>query len=206
MAKFSLDQVNDMYFDVLKEIGNIGAGNATTAISHMLNIKVDMEVPKVEFLTFQELPTAISAEEETVVGIYLEVESDIGGSMMFLLKMDDAHSLVNHLLGRGADYKEPFDEMDLSAMMEIGNIIAGAYLSALSAMTNLNISPTVPYIAIDMAGAILSIPAIQFGQYGDNALLIETTFGGDTMLEGYFILLPELDSYDKILTSLGIML
>ena len=73
-------------------------------------------------------------------------------------------------------------------------------------MTNLNITPTVPYIAVDMAGAILSIPAIQFGQYGDNALLIETAFGDDTMLEGYFILLPELDSYDKILQSLGIVL
>ena len=93
MAKFNLDQVNEMYFDVLKEIGNIGAGNATTAISNMLNMRVDMEVPKIEFLTFQELPTAISAEEETVVGIYLEVESDIGGSMMFLLKMESAHYL-----------------------------------------------------------------------------------------------------------------
>ena len=88
MAKFSLDQVNNMYFDVLKEIGNIGAGNATTAISNMLNLKIDMEVPRVEFLTLQELPTAISAEEETVAGIYLEVESDISGSMMFLLKID----------------------------------------------------------------------------------------------------------------------
>ena len=73
-------------------------------------------------------------------------------------------------------------------------------------MTNLVISPSIPYISVDMAGAILSIPAIQFGQYGDNALLIETAFGDDTMLEGYFILLPELDSYDKILQSLGIVL
>ncbi|KAI4447721.1 CheY-P phosphatase CheC [Eubacterium plexicaudatum ASF492] len=165
-----------------------------------------MEVPNVKLMAVQDLNTAIGSEEEEIVGIYLGVQNDIEGSLMFLLKMDDAHILVNHLLGRAADYKEPFDEMDLSAMMEIGNIIAGSYLSALSAMTNLNISPTVPYIAIDMAGAILSIPAIQFGQYGDNALLIETAFGGDTVLEGYFILLPELDSYDKILTSLGIML
>ncbi len=101
MAKFSLDQVNDMYFDVLKEIGNIGAGNATTAISNMLNLKVNMDVPKVEFMKVQELPTAISAEEETVVGIYLEVESDIGGSMMFLLKMGSAQYLVNHLMEIG---------------------------------------------------------------------------------------------------------
>lgn len=97
-----------------------------------------------------------------------------------------------------------FSEMELSAMKEIGNIIAGSYLSALSTMTNLVITPSIPYIAVDMAAAILSVPAIQFGQFGDNALLIETEFGDDVMMEGYFILLPDEDSYDKILESLGI--
>ncbi|MCI8859646.1 MAG: chemotaxis protein CheC [Lachnospiraceae bacterium] len=206
MAKFSLDQVNDMYFDVLKEIGNIGAGNATTAISNMLNLKVNMDVPKVEFMKVQELPTAISAEEETVVGIYLEVESDIGGSMMFLLKMGSAQYLVNHLMGRPDDYAQEFNEMDISAIKEIGNIISGSYLSALSTMTNMVITSSVPYLAIDMAGAILSVPAIQFGQYGDNALLIQTEFGDDVKIQGFFILMPDVESYDKILTSLGIAL
>ncbi len=206
MGKFTFDEINSMYFDVLKEIGNIGAGNATTAIATLLNIKINMEVPNVKLMPVQELNTAIGSEEEEIAGIYLGVQNDIEGSLMFLLKMDAAHVLVNLLMGRSMDYREPFDEMDLSAMKEIGNIIAGSYLSALSGMTGLNISPTVPYISIDMAGAILSIPAIQFGQFGDNALLIETSFGGETMLQGYFILLPELDSYDKILTSLGIML
>ncbi len=206
MAKFSLNQVNDMYFDVLKEIGNIGAGNATTAISNLLNMKVNMDVPKVEFLTFQELPTAISAEEETVVGIYLELESDIGGSMMFLLKMESAYYLVNRLMGRPDDYTGEFNEMDLSAIKEIGNIISGSYLSALSGMTKMVITSSVPYLAIDMAAAILSIPAIQFGQYGDNALLIQTEFGDDVKIQGFFILMPDVESYDKILTSLGIVL
>ena len=206
MAKFSLDQVNDMYFVVLKEIGNIGAGNATTAISNMLNLKVNMDVPKVEFMKVQELPTAISAEEETVVGIYLEVESDIGGSMMFLLKMGSAQYLVNHLMGRPDDYAQEFNEMDISAIKEIGNIISGSYLSALSTMTNMVITSSVPYLAIDMAGAILSVPAIQFGQYGDNALLIQTEFGDDVKIQGFFILMPDVESYDKILTSLGIAL
>ena len=206
MAKFSLEQVNDMYFDVLKEIGNIGAGNATTAISNMLNLRVDMAVPKVELLSFQELPAAVSKEDEPIAGIYLEVESDIGGSMMFLLTMESAHYLVNRLMGRPDDFRGEFDEMDLSALKEIGNIIAGSYLSALSAMTNMVITSSVPYLAIDMAGAILSVPAIQFGQYGDNALLIETEFGDDVKIQGFFILLPDMDSYDKILTSLGIAL
>ena len=94
--------------------------------------------------------------------------------------------------------------MDLSALKEVGNIIAGSYLSALSSLTGLVIGPSVPSIAVDMAGAILSVPAIMFGQYGDNALFIETEFGDDVMIEGYFILMPDEDSYDKILKALGI--
>lgn len=206
MAGFSLDHVNDMYFDVLREIGNIGAGNATTAIAHLLDSKIDMRVPKVELMDASKLGGAICPEDETIVGIFLEVKNDISGSMMFLLKTDAAHYLVNKLMGRPDDYKEPFDEMDLSAMKEIGNIIAGSYLSALSTMTNLKIVPSVPYISVDMAAAILSVPAIQFGQYGDNALFIETEFGDNVVINGYFILMPEQESYEKILTALGICL
>ena len=204
MSELSLAEVNNVYFDVLKEIGNIGAGNATTAISTMLNLRIDMSVPKVELLTFQELGSAICPEDETIIGIYLEVQGDIDGSMMFLLKPESAHFLVNKLLGREGEQKQECDEMELSAIKEIGNIIAGSYLNALSSMTGLTIAPTIPYLAIDIAAAILSVPAIQFGKYGDNALMIETEFGDDVMINGYFILLPELESYDKILSSLGI--
>ena len=204
MGEFSLDHVNSMCFDVLREIGNIGVGNATTAIANMINTKLDMSVPRVELMEASHLGTAICPEDEIIVGIFLEVLDDITGSMMFLMKMESAHFLVNILMGRPKEYDEPFDEMDLSAMKEIGNIIAGSYLSALSSMTNLKISPSVPYIAVDMAQAILSVPAIQFGQYGDNALFIETEFGDDVKLNGYFILMPEQDSYGTILRSLGV--
>ncbi len=204
MGKFSLEDVNSMYVDVLREIGNIGAGNATTAIANMLGLKIDMAVPRVQLLEVSKLGSFICDEDETIVGIFLEVQNDIDGSMMFLLNMDSAHYLVNKLMMRDLDYKEPFDEMDMSAMKEIGNIIAGSYLSALSSMTNLAIFPSVPYIAVDMAASILSVPAIQFGQYGENALLIETEIEADVAINGYFILMPEEDSYDKILSSLGI--
>lgn len=204
MSDFSLDNVNELYMDVLKEIGNIGAGNATTAIAGMLGRKLTMNVPEVKFMDASKLGDAICPEEETIVGIFLEVTEDISGSMMFLLRLPAAHYLVNSLMGRDQSYNEPFDDMDLSAMKEIGNIIAGSYLSALSSMTNLKILPSIPYIAVDMAASILSVPAIQFGQYGDNALLIETEFGDEVMLDGYFILMPEPDSYKNILGALGI--
>ena len=152
------------------------------------------------------LGTAVGAEDETIVGIFLEVMNDIEGSMMFLVDIPSARYLVNKLMMEDVPADKPFDEMELSALKEIGNIIAGSYLSSLSAMTNLVISPSVPYIAVDMAGAILSVPAIQFGQYGNNALLIETEFGDERMINGYFILMPEEESYAKILSSLGIQL
>ena len=93
-----------------------------------------------------------------------------------------------------------FSEMGLSALNEIGNIISGAYLSSLSSLTNLTITTSIPYMAIDMAGAILSVPAIEFGKIGDKALLIETEFGDkDNYVNGYFILIPTLKSYSSIL-------
>ncbi|MBQ6441003.1 MAG: chemotaxis protein CheC [Lachnospiraceae bacterium] len=204
MSNFTLEDVNSMYFDVLKEIGNIGAGNATTAIANMLGLKIDMKVPNVALLTFQELTTAICPEEEVVVAIFLEVTEDIDGSMMFIMQRESARYLVNILMMKQGEESLEFDEMEQSALKEIGNIIAGSYLNALSTLTNLKIAPSIPYLSIDMAASILSVPAIMFGKYGDNALMISTEFGDDVKIDGHFILLPEPDSYDKILQSLGI--
>ncbi len=206
MGKLSLEDVNNMYLDVLKEIGNIGAGNATTAIANMLGRKIDMNVPSIKLMEASKLGTAVGAEDQTIVGIFLEVQNDIEGSMMFLLDIPSARYLVNKLMMMDMPEDKPFDEMELSALKEIGNIIAGSYLSALSAMTGLVIVPSVPYIAVDMAASILSVPAIEFGQFGDNALLIQTEICADVAINGYFILMPEQDSYEKILTSLGISL
>ena len=162
MSDISLQQINDMYVDVLRELGNIGAGNATTAIASMLSIRINMNVPKVALMEASKMGSSICPEDEIIVGVFLEVQGNIEGSMMFLLKMDSAYYLVNRLMGRDVNYQGDFDEMDLSALKEIGNIIAGSYLSALSAMTNLVITPSIPYIAVDMAASILSVPAIEF--------------------------------------------
>jgi chemotaxis protein CheC len=204
MDENSLGQTNEFYFEILRELGNIGVGNATTAISNMLNLKITMKVPQVKLLDFQKLSTIIGSEEEVIVGIFLQIESDLDGSMMFVMSMDSAYYLVNKLMMRDISYREPFDEMDLSALTEIGNIMAGSYLNALSVLTGLTLTSTVPSVAIDMQASILSVPAIEFGQYGDHALLIQTQFGDEVMIDGYFILLPEPDSYDKMLKSLGI--
>jgi len=204
MGNMTLEDVNNMYLDVLKEIGNIGAGNATTAIANMLGIKIDMNVPNIKLMEVSKLGTAVGAEDQTIVGIFLEVQNDIDGSMMFLLDIPSARYLVNKLMMTDTPDDEPFGELELSALKEIGNIIAGSYLSALSSMTNLVIAPSIPYIAVDMAASILSVPAIEFGLQGDNALLIQTEICAEVAINGYFILMPEQGSYEKILTSLGI--
>lgn len=205
MANLDLDSMDSMQYDVLREIGNIGAGNATTALSQLINSKIDMNVPKVELLDFKELSEIVGGAENLVVGILLTLEGEIDGMMMFILEKSSAHHLVNILMGKALDDFDDFTEMDLSALNEIGNIIAGAYLSSLSSLTNLLITSSVPYMAIDMAGAILSVPAIEFGKLGDKALLIQSQFGEDeTEVNGYFILIPTIDSYSKIMTSLGL--
>lgn len=204
MEKLALKKSNSMYFDVLKEIGNIGTGNAATSISEMLDMKINMHVPDAELIAVEDLNTVIGSEEEVVVGIYIRVHNGIEGSMMFLLKKSAAYFLLNRLFDRKQSYDKPFDGMDISAMEEVGNIIVGSYLTAIAKMTNLTIEPSIPYISVDMAGAILGVAAIQLGQYGDNALMIETTFEVQNILQGYLIFLPELDSDTKIFRALGI--
>lgn len=208
MAKINLDNLDDMQYDVLKEIGNIGAGNATTALAKMLSIKVDMSVPNVALLPFDEISEFIGSEEQTVVGILLGIDGDIDGMMMFLFDMRSAHHLVNMLMMKDLDTDvelgpESFTEIEMSALNEIGNIVSGSYLNALSGLTNLKMVCTVPSLTIDMVGALLSVPAAEFGKYGDKLLMIQSQFGEEDFVTGYFLLIPELESYEKILSTLG---
>ena len=205
MEDISLEQVTQEYYDVLKELGTIGAGNAMTALSQMLQCKVDMKVPQVKLLEFKELGAMMGGEEQLMIGVYLAVEGDITGSIMFLLKQDSAKHLVNKIMMGMASEGPDFTEMELSAVKEVSNIITGAYLNSLSTLTNLVIYPSPPELTLDMAGAILSVPAIEFGTIGDQILLIQSQFYDEVEIDGYFILIPDLESYQKILSSLGMM-
>ena len=203
MGEICLDEMSNEYFDVLRELGNIGAGNATTALAQMMQCKVDMAVPKVQLLEFRELGEAMVGEETVMAGIYLGIEGDIKGSIMFLLEKAAAKHLVGKLMGMESEGEE-FSEMEFSALKEVGNIITGSCLNSLSSITNLAIYPSVPDLTVDMAGAILSVPAIEFAALGDRMLMIQTQFFDEMVLDGYFILIPDLDSYGRMLAALGI--
>lgn len=128
---------------------------------------------------------------------------------MFIFDTKSACHLVNTLMMRDVTENEDrmlsdYSEMEMSALNEIGNIVSGSYLNAISALTGMKMISTVPSMAVDMIGALLSLPAAEFGKYGDKLLLIKSQFGELDFVNGYFLLIPELNSYDKILTSLGV--
>ena len=203
MSELTLESLSTQYFDVLKEIGNIGAGNATTALATMLQCKVDMKVPQVRMMEFKDVGAMLGGEEQEMAGAYLEVDGDISGSILFLVKRDVAMYLVKKLMGDMAT--DEFGEMEQSAFKEISNIVTGSYLNALSSLTNMNIYPTIPDMAIDMAGAIISVPVILFGQVGDRVMLIETDlFEGTYHVKSNFFLIPDEDSFEILLKSLGV--
>ncbi|GIP21448.1 CheY-P-specific phosphatase CheC [Paenibacillus sp. J22TS3] len=191
--------------DILKEIGNIGAGNAATALSCLLDKPIDMAVPKVQMLPFEAIAEKVGGAETIVLAIFFRVEGDAPGNLFFILSPEAAKKLLHRLSTLEVENDEEFTEMEWSALSEIGNILAGSYLSSLADFTRLSMSPTVPALAMDMAGAILSYGLLQFGEMGDDALLIDTTFiEGHQEVEGQFFLIPDPESFDQIFTALGV--
>lgn len=202
-----INDLDNTQIDVLREVGNIGAGNAATALARLINKKVDMTVPKVRILEFKDVSDTLGGAEIPVVGILFKVEGDLTGNIMFILRYEAAATLVDVLMGSTpAEGEKIFSEIELSALREIGNILAGSYLSALAGLTNMKIIPSVPHLAIDMAGAILSVPAIEFGKVGDTVLYIETEFldVGEKVV-GDFFLIPDVESFDTLLRALGVI-
>ncbi|WP_255654848.1 chemotaxis protein CheC [Cohnella sp. REN36] len=191
--------------DVLREVGNIGAGHAATALSRLLDKPVDMAVPTVSFIPFEEIADRVGGPEEVVVAVFLRVEGEAPGNIFFLMSREQARGLLQGLLAFETTGGETFTEMEMSALSEIGNILAGSYLSSLADLTGLPLSPTVPSIAVDMAGAILTYGLLQFGTMGDDALLIDTTFlEGKHEAEGHFFFIPDPESFERMFRALGV--
>lgn len=199
------NNLSDTHFDILKELGNIGSGHAVTALAKMLGKKVDMPVPRVNLVEFKDIASFVGGPENIIVGILVSISGDIQGIMMFLLKMDSAHRMVNIIMGGGDSAQGSFSDMEKSAMQELGNIMISSYVGSLAGLINKVIKPSVPYLSVDMANAILSVPAIEFGKVADRVLFIESTFIVDeTDVSGYFILVPDMPSFSSILQALGV--
>jgi len=197
--------MNQTQMDVFKELASIGAGNAVTALSKILKKKVSMSVPQVKLLDFKDVSAFIGGPENLIIGVLVNLSQDVTGMMMFLIETKCARSVISLIIGRRLSPDRDFSELELSAMQEIGNILCSSYLGSLSSMTGQKIMPSVPQLAIDMAGAILSVPAIEFGKVSDKVLFIESTFAAEQEnVSGFFVLVPDPPSFEKILASLGV--
>jgi len=199
------ENLSELQISVLSEIGNIGAGNAATSLAHILADKVMMSVPALQIIDVSSMATILGGPENELAGILVNMTEDVKGMLLFLLDQEFIYMLVNVLMDEQIQSFEEISELSMSAIMEIGNILAGSYISAISTMTGLNIGLTTPQIALDMAGAILSYPAAQFGVMGDKLLFIEEDFlSGDSAIKSHLLIMPEPKSLQLIMESLGV--
>lgn len=205
-----LDQLTQIHLDVLKEIGNIGAGNAATALSELLNKKIDMSIPYIKIVDFNELIDLVGGPERLIVAVFLRIQGDAPGSMFFILSPEEADTLAQQLTGDNHFQTTLMEDNPLaySALSEVGNILSGSYLSSLSDFTTLNLQPTVPTLVIDMAAAILMEGLVEISQESDYAIMIDTMIeegeNGGTQVKGHFFLLPDPESFAKIFRALGV--
>ena len=206
MALHNYDELSDMHIDALREIGNIGSGNAASSLAMMLSDQIDISVPVVRILDYEQVMEELGGPEQMIVGLLLCLDGDVNGMIMFLLHQNFANTLLASLIGE-ADVGGTVDEMSYSALQEVANIMAASYVNAIADLTGFTINVSVPSMCVDMLGAILSVPAIHYANISDKMIFIEDKFPGkDLNAPNHILLIPDVESLDKIMTSLGIEL
>lgn len=193
--------------DILQEIGNIGVGNAATALAHLVQGRVKMRVPRATFLGLEEAIALIGGLEQPVVCVNVQVEGDVGATILYIFDRPSACALVDLMLGQERGTTAVLDEMGYSAVMEVGNIMTGSFTGAIAEMTRLKLVPSVPALADDMLGALFATSVAASGYVEDHVLCIQTSFEGEQegeRVESHFIMLPEIDSLDRLFKALGV--
>lgn len=199
------DQLSSLEIDTLREIGSIGTGNAATALSQMMNKMVKITLPEVRIMEYNEAIEWIGGPEEVTAGVLVKMSGDIGGIMLSVQKLELVNVVLNAMLGENIDGYENLTELERSAMIEIGNIMISTFINALSGLAGVNIKLTVPAFAVDMQGAILTVPMAEYGGMSDYLMSI----GGNFVCDGkevpcHLILSPDLRSLDFLLRKLGV--
>lgn len=199
------EELSPIAIDCLKEIGNIGSGSAASALSQMLGKSVQMRVPDVKVLDFQEVIDEMGGPEKIITGILVDLDGDICGIIMFLLEDSFANIVLRTFLGKDYVNAASLDEMDLSVIKEMGNIMAGSYLRAISQLTDLTIDMSTPSMNVDMLGAIMSVPVATFAEIGDKVLFINDGFVIDGVdIKSNIILIPDMQSLGTLMKKLGV--
>lgn len=208
MSINNIEELNPIHVDVLKELGNIGSGNAATSLSSFMGKEINIDIPNVRILGFNEVAGFVGGMENIVMGLLVKFDGDINGMILYVFDSEFISGVLSTFFGKEFSSFTDLDEMEQSAFCEIGNIMASSYVNALASMTGLFINISTPSICIDMAGAILSVPSIEFAKIGNKVLFIDDSFGigsdGDK-IKSNMILIPEMESLNKLFETLGVM-
>ncbi|AQX54069.1 chemotaxis protein CheC [Priestia flexa] len=213
--KTNLDNLkfDAIHLDVLREIGNIGAANSATALSHLVKKRIEMQLPSVKVTDINEAVEEIGGPERVVVQLLLQIKGDIQGSLFFLLSVDDTKTLLGYLLDEPSIEIESLNflesELMRSTLCEIGNILCGSYLTALADLTNLHIYPSLPAVCVDMLGATMTSGLLEEGYQMESVLIIETMLqeqAHSSVMKGNFLLVPDNDSIQPLFQALGVPL
>ena len=200
------DELNSTKLDVLREIGNIGAGNATAALSVMMNSNLRMEVPIVRVLDFNEIPDLVGGADTIVTAVLTHFDGEINGMTLFILELEEAKNLICTMLGKSnSEELNEFDHMARSALKEVGNILMSSYISSICTLANFQLHTDPPAICIDMAASVLSMPISELGQIDDKALIIDSKFlDNQRPVNGLLMFVADEESFNRIFESLGI--
>jgi chemotaxis protein CheC len=194
----------DFQKDALREIGNICAGNAATALSQLLERKINIVVPRILFLPIEEVPQAVGGSDTLVVGLMLRVLGDLPSNIIFIFSQRDALILASLLTNKQVTDASIITDLERSALKEVGVILANAYLGALGSFVGLGLVPTVPELIVDMAGAIVDYILIELSCESQFALLVESEFQEPTAkVTGHFFLIPNPEGLELIIRSIG---
>lgn len=190
--------------DALREIANIGAGHAATALSQMTGRKIMIDVPEVEVKRLEEAAELLGAADTIVAAVLMHMMGDLTGRTLLVLPERSARGLCDILL-RKSEPGPAFSEMQRSTVMETGNILCSAYLNALSDFMGMMLVPSVPALVVDQAGAVLTTAYLNFGHARDYVICVETSFriaGSDEVVNGQFILMPDVASLTAIFDAI----
>ena len=197
---FKLDE-DDL--DALREISNIGAGHAVTALHQMTQKIIMLEVPEVTILPFKEVVTKLGGPEEEVAGLFFRVFGEARGNMLVAMPKASSEQLLKILFGAEG---RPFGEIEVSALKEVGNILTSSYLNAMGSLLKRTFIPSIPSFSLDMAQAVVDLLLIELAEVTHEALVIETFFRSrDRSFSGHFFLLPDPTSIDLLIKATGKM-
>ncbi|AHF07770.1 chemotaxis protein CheC [Desulfitobacterium metallireducens] len=197
-------EITQLQLDALREIGNIGSGHAATALSTLLQRRIDMSVPEVWVVPYENIETIIGQLDSPQAVVYVKVEGEAEGKAVFFFPLESAEVVVQALIGTDQPLDLFVDEMAQSALKEVGNIMVSSFLIALTSFSGIPLQPSVPALAVDMVGAIFDAIMLEDGTLDDSVLFIDTQMTGIPQIEGQFIFLPNDGSMKKLLGALGV--